>query len=139
MAVLVVPADLDSLSVIRQREREAAQEAGLDGEESYRLTLAVDEIATNIITHGYREAGLQGRLELVADVDERNLTVTLRDTGIAFDPGQAADPRLEKPVEERDIGGLGIFLTVKNVDEYSYRRIGEENCNIFVMHRKPAP
>jgi len=136
MTPLTVPANLDSLAAIRQHVLEAAREAGLDKTRSYRLALAVDEIATNIITHGYDEAGLQGTLEVSSDMDSENLTVILRDSGAAFDPTQVKDPDVDKPVEERGIGGMGVFLTIRNVDKFRYERTGNENRNIFIMSRK---
>jgi serine/threonine-protein kinase RsbW len=137
MTPLTVPADLDSLASIRRHVLEAARQAGLDTTRSYRLALAVDEIATNIITHGYQEAGLRGTLAVDAELDAESLTVTLRDSGAAFDPTRAKDPDIDKPIEERGIGGVGVFLALRNVDQFSYRRVGNENRNVFIMRRQP--
>ena len=60
MKPITVPGTLASLSLIRDYARAAAAEAGLDKKRTYRLELAVDEIATNIVNHGYQEAGLTG-------------------------------------------------------------------------------
>ncbi|HXV96967.1 MAG TPA: ATP-binding protein, partial [Anaerolineae bacterium] len=64
MEALTVPGTLDSLSVIGKYVLTAAATAGLDKKVSYRLRLAVDEIATNIITHGYDEANLEGVIKI---------------------------------------------------------------------------
>jgi serine/threonine-protein kinase RsbW len=134
-----VPATLDSLGAVAEFVMAAAAAAGLDKRVSYRLRLAVDEIATNIIVHGYVEAGLQGALELCADIDDRTLTLSIEDTGVAFDPRQAAVPETDLPLEQRPIGGLGVYLAMRGVDEFLYERIGDRNRTIFKMHLSSAP
>ena len=140
MEPLVVPASLENLEVIRKHVQEAAAAAGLGKKESYRLALAVDEVATNIITHGYSEAGRHGSVGVEARVDAERLTVTLDDTGAAFDPTTASAPDLDTPVEERKAGGMGLYLAIRGVDEFLYKRVGDQNRNIFIMKRKqPSP
>jgi len=89
MEPLSVPGTLDSLGVIREYVKAAAAAAGLNKRASYRLCLAVDEIATNIVTHGYAEAGLEGVVDLRTDIDEKTLTISIEDTGTAYDPRQS--------------------------------------------------
>jgi serine/threonine-protein kinase RsbW len=134
-----VAATLDSLGAIAEFVMAAAASAGLDKRASYHLRLAVDETATNIIVHGYTEAGLQGELELSADIDDRSLTVSIEDTGVTFDPRQAVAPDTDLPLEQRPIGGLGVYLAVKSVDEFLYERIGDRNRTTFKMHLSSAP
>jgi anti-sigma regulatory factor (Ser/Thr protein kinase) len=134
-----VAATLDSLGAIAAFVTAAAAAAGLDKRASYHLRLAVDEIATNIIVHGYAEAGLQGELALSADIDDRSLIVAIEDTGVAFDPRQSAIPDTDLPLEQRPIGGLGAYLAIKSVDEFLYERIGDRNRTVFKMHLSLAP
>jgi anti-sigma regulatory factor (Ser/Thr protein kinase) len=132
------PAVLDSLAGIRAYVQSAAEAAGLDGKATYNLQLAVDEIATNVIAHGYQEAGLQGDLSVEAESTAADLTVTLRDRGAPFDPRTRDLPDeedLAKPLEERREGGLGIFLAFAGVDRFDYRREHDTNINIFVVNR----
>lgn len=138
MKPLCLPASLDSLDPIAAYIVEAATEAGLDPRSAYNLRLAVDEIATNIITHGYEEAGLRGDITVSGDMSEASLTVVLEDSGIPFDPlsqDLPSEDDLKLPLEERSIGGLGIYLVLKGVDAFRYERVGEHNRNIFVMNR----
>jgi anti-sigma regulatory factor (Ser/Thr protein kinase) len=134
-----VPATLDSLDAIAEFVMAAAAAAGLNQRASYRLRLAVDEIATNIIVHGYVEAGLQGALELQAEIDDSTLTLSIEDAGAAFDPRQASAPETDLPLEQRPIGGLGVYLAMRSVDEFLYERIGDRNRTIFKMHLSSAP
>jgi serine/threonine-protein kinase RsbW len=134
-----VPATLDSLRAIAEFVMAAAASAGLDKRASYRLRLAVDEIATNVIVHGYAKAGLQGGLELGADIDDRTLTISIEDTGVAFNPFQAPVPDTDLLLEQRPIGGLGVYLAMRSVDEFLYERVGDRNRTVFKMHLSPAP
>jgi anti-sigma regulatory factor (Ser/Thr protein kinase) len=136
MKPLTVPGALESLGPISEYVMAAAGEAGLDTRSSYRLRLAVDEIATNIIVHGYDEAGLDGDLDIWADIDEHALKISLEDSGAAYDPSRRPLPDdLHLPPEQRNIGGLGVFLALQGVDTFRYERIGSRNRNIFIMNR----
>jgi anti-sigma regulatory factor (Ser/Thr protein kinase) len=139
MEALTVPGTLDSLSVIGKYVLTAAATAGLDKKVSYRLRLAVDEIATNIITHGYDEANLEGVIKIRADIDETALTIYLEDTGAAYIPGQVSKrDDLHLPLEERPIGGLGVYLAIQGVDKFHYERLEGRNQHTFVVHH-PSP
>ena len=135
MGHLVVPGVLTSLSTIAEFVLKAASKAGLEEKAAYRLRLAVDEIATNIITHGYRENNLDGVLELSSIISKKSLTITIEDTAAAFNPLQYAPPdNLDLPITERKIGGLGIYLAIQNTDKFMYERVDGRNRNIFVMN-----
>jgi len=134
MKSLTVPATLDSLGPIADYVMAAAAAAGLDRRASYRLRLAVDEIATNIIIHGYANAGRQGVLGLRADIDDRALTIAIDDTGMTYDPRQAPIPDINLPIEQRPVGGLGVYLAMRSVDEFLYEQLGDRNRTIFKMH-----
>ncbi|WP_017715353.1 ATP-binding protein [Kamptonema formosum] len=138
MQPLTVPGTLDSLKAIANYVLAAADAAGLDKKASYNLRLAADEIATNIITYGYLEAGRSGAVDLRAEVGENTLTVTLEDTAEAFDPllkYAQQKKMLQLPIEQQTIPGRGIILVVESVDKFLYERVGDRNRNIFVMNR----
>lgn len=132
------PGVLDSLSAIRLVVGEAAKRAGLDEPASYRLRLAVDEIATNIIVHGYAEAHLSGAVEVIVRLQSQALTIELEDTADAYDPTQVLSPSsevLQRPMEERPVGGLGVMLARSGVDDFTYERTGGKNRTIFRVRR----
>jgi serine/threonine-protein kinase RsbW len=134
MESLQLPATLDSLKQIREFVRTAADAVGLGQSPTYKLTLAVDEIATNIITHGYQEVGRSGDIHVHAELREGEVEITLEDTGIPFNPLTYANPdNLDAPLAERGIGGLGVYLAQENVDEFRYAFEEGRNRNIFVM------
>jgi len=136
MNQLTVPGKLDSLSQIAQYVLAAAAEAGLGKKASYGLRLAVDEIATNIILHGYEESGSEGDIELQTELCDRNLTVFIEDTAALYDPNEQLLPDdLDQHPHQKQIGGLGVYLAIQGVDKFSYERVGNRNRNIFVMNR----
>jgi anti-sigma regulatory factor (Ser/Thr protein kinase) len=138
MNPLCLPATLDALDEIGKYVIAATTEAGLDIKAAYGLRLAVDEIATNIITHGYQEAGRNGDVTVSGVLTDSSLTIVLEDSGVPFDPLSRALPEeddLNLPLEERPIGGLGIFLVLKGVDTFTYQHEEGRNRNIFVMNR----
>lgn len=132
----VVPGTLDSLGPIRDFVKEAASEAGLDAKRTYRLQLAVDEISSNIVIHGYQEHDRTGDVEVQVALDEQTLTVTLTDSAIPYNPLDRPEPDdLDAPLENRMIGGLGVYLAIRNVDDFQYRFEDGKNHNIFVVKR----
>lgn len=138
MEALKVQGKLDSLGKIREYVKSAAKEAGLEKKRSYNLCLAVDEIATNIITHGYNDNGLEGNIYVETKIDEQSLTIYIEDTAIPFDPKKkevVTQEDLQKSLEERPIGGLGIHLVQESVDKFIYEYKGDRNRNILVVNR----
>ena len=136
MHILTVPGTLDSLGLIRSFVKAAASEAGTDRKRAYRLQLAVDEIATNIITHGYAETGSEGNLELKSWLTDATLTVVIEDTAMPYNPFEQAVPAtLDMPLDERPAGGLGVYLAIRSVDNFLYERDGDRNRNVFILNR----
>jgi anti-sigma regulatory factor (Ser/Thr protein kinase) len=134
MRTLSVPAVLDSLEEIGSYVVHAAAEAGLDSRAAYNLRLAVDEIATNIISYGYGPEG--GSITLRGELSPSRLTIVLEDSGTPFDPlakETVTEEELARPLEERQIGGLGIYLVLKGVDGFRYEYANGVNRNIFEM------
>lgn len=134
MEPLTIPGTLESLGAIAQYVIQAAQTAGLEKKVAYKLRLGVDEIATNIITHGYQEAGLSGDIVCQAEIDPQQLTLTLEDWGTPYDPTQRPEPEIaDIPLEDRPMGGLGVYLALEGVDEFKYERVDDRNRNIFII------
>jgi len=134
MEPLRLPGTLDSLAPIGAYVLEAASQAGLERKIAYRLRLAVDEIATNAVVHGYDTVGEEGDLVISSEIEDGVLTIILEDSGPAYDPFDTPSPDdLDAPLDDRDIGGLGVFLAIQGVDEYRYEWVNEKNHNIFIM------
>ena len=121
---------------IRKYVEAVAQSAGLEQKAVYQLCLAVDEIATNVVLHGYEEAGLNGDLKIGASVEDGNLVIQLEDHGKSYDPNFNAVPNAEdlaQRLESREIGGLGIYLALDGVDDLQYSTTNEGNVHRFIV------
>ncbi|MCF8369986.1 MAG: ATP-binding protein [Bacteroidales bacterium] len=131
-------ATLDVLEPIRELLTQTGQEVGLDKKKTYNLCLAVDEIATNVIRHGYSEAGIKdGEFNLIVAKSDNQLVVTIVDAGTPFNPLEHNVPTAEDltiPLEERPIGGLGVLIARQSVDEFNYEFSGNRNRNIFIVN-----
>jgi serine/threonine-protein kinase RsbW len=138
MSQQVFPGTLDSLAPIRAFVGRAAAAAGLDKTASYKLCLAVDEIVTNIVLHGYQAAGLNGDLRVDAETEPSRLIIRVEDHGRSYDPAQHDVPEaedLQAPLHERPAGGLGIMLARQGVDDLQYTATENGNVHRFIVNR----
>ena len=89
-----------------------------------KIGIAVDEVFSNIARYAYHpEAGdVEIRITVAGDI-----TIEFEDSGIAYDPLAAGQPDITLPAEERELGGLGIFIVKNIMDSVEYRREGEKN------------
>ncbi len=99
------------------------------------LNVALDELLANALSHGLagRYAGV---VTVEVELDEERLTITITDDGPPFDPFGAPAPDTTLSVEERPIGGLGIHLVRRLVDEVRYQR--RDECNEVVLVKQLA-
>ena len=91
------------------------------------VCVAIEEVFVNVAHYAYGDG--EGDVTLGIDFDAESRTVTFRmaDRGIPFDPLKKPDPDITLSAEERDIGGLGIFITKKTMDSVSYAYENGEN------------
>jgi anti-sigma regulatory factor (Ser/Thr protein kinase) len=129
----IFPGTLDSLAPVRAYVAEAARVAGLDSAKAYRLCLAVDEIATNIVLHGYEEAGLEGNIVVETLQEPGQLIIRLSDRGRSYDPALVPEPDLENPLNQGP-GGWGMFLSKTSVDQFTYTSTDCGNVHRLVVN-----
>ena len=128
-----LPADLEYLHDLKDFIIDYASQRGFDERECNQIELAADEILTNIISYAY--PGKKGGIKVLCDTDnDGTLLVQIIDGGIPFNPLEVAEPDVSLALEERKVGGLGLFLAHKMVDHIGYRRQGGEN--ILTLHKK---
>ena len=136
MKALHLPGTLASLPAMGDYVAAAAVAARLSGRAAYQLRLAVDEIATNAVVHGYAKQGRSGTFSISARLQSDKLQVLLQDDSPSYDPRQTPPPQdLDRP-QERPSGGLGVYLALQGVDAYRYEWLDGRNCHYFVMNRK---
>jgi serine/threonine-protein kinase RsbW len=137
MNSITVPAALSSLARISNFVVEATAQAGLDDHAAWQVQLAVDEAATNIIQHGY-EQDTPGEIELSWRVDGVQFAITLRDRGLRFNPAEVPPPNITAPIEEREPGGLGIYLMNRLMDNVRFEYT-EARGNTLIMTKRIGP
>jgi anti-sigma B factor antagonist/serine/threonine-protein kinase RsbW len=128
-----VPAELQNLGVIRRFVQETATALGSDRKAVDDMVQAVEEVAANIVVHGYH--GQPGDIEVEVSLEKAMLVVRLRDRAILFDPTSVPPPDLTLPLEERRLGGLGIHLTRYFTDSMTYR-VTDDGRNELTLRRK---
>lgn len=129
------PAKFDYLDEIRDFVGEIARKGGFGSKEVYNIQLATDEAASNIIEHAY-EGVNNGVLELSCGMQGNTIVIVLVDHGEPFDPSEIPMPDLKADLSERKIGGLGIFLMRKLMDEVRYDSQPGKNSNILTMVKR---
>lgn len=128
-------AKFEFLDEIREFVGGIARSGGFNDKEVYNIQLASDEAASNIIEHAY-EGVSDGILELSCGVNGNAITIILVDHGDSFDPSDVPAPDLKADLSERKIGGLGIFLMRKLMDEVHYEAEPGKNRNTLTMIKR---
>lgn len=106
--------------------RQQAQRYGFDKQLIHKIELPCEEALVNIISYAYPHTA--GKLKIECQINNGRFVVTLRDYGVSFNPIDAEiNPQLNQPIQERKVGGLGIYLIRNVIDEASYQRVDEEN------------
>ena len=136
MAELVVKSDDKYLDSVLDFIHSQIENSNADTKLLMQIDLAVEEIFVNIAHYAYQPGS--GDIKVICQAAENEgspeVRIEFSDEGIAFDPLAKEDPDVTLSVEERGIGGLGIFLVKKYMDFVSYERNG--NVNVFTMTKK---
>ena len=134
--LLTLKNDLSELARIAKAIEAHGESRGWPVKWILNLNLSLDELITNTVSYGYQDTDEHEIRVTLAD-QSGSLVVVLEDDGIAFDPFTAAPaPDLEASVEERRIGGLGVYFVKTLMDEATYQRLDSHN-RITLIQRTP--
>ncbi len=131
MLKLTIHNDLSEMTALEPFVDQMSEEYGLDMAFSFQLHLALDEAVSNVVNYAYGE--LQGmpvtiEAEKSTDNDRSSLVIRIIDNGLEFNPlEEAPEVDVTLSAEERQIGGLGIFLIRQVMDEVRYERLSDQN------------
>ena len=134
MKIVQFAAKFEYLDEIREYVGEIARQGGFGDKDVYNIQLATDEAASNIIEHAYEHI-TDGILELACSVRDDLITIVLIDHGESFDPSEIPLPDLKADLSARKIGGLGIFLMRKLMDEVHYE-VKPNEGNVLTMTKR---
>ena len=121
-----VPAEAAQLPALMGLLGEFCSETQLAPAHQAAFELALEEIFTNIIKHGTRP-GIVPWVELSLAAAANGLTMTFEDDGPQFDPLSLPEPDVTASLEERPLGGLGMYLVRRMMDAVDYQRVGTRN------------
>jgi anti-sigma regulatory factor (Ser/Thr protein kinase) len=127
---LRLPADMASLAPFTEFAREAAQAAGLPPAALDKLELVLEEALVNVFRYAYPDPGGEAALGFEV-VEPGCIGFEVRDGGQEFNPLDRPDPDLHASLEDRPIGGLGIYLIHTLAEEVQYRRVDRQNVLSF--------
>lgn len=126
------PAEVEQLDNATDFITSALEEAGASMKTVTQVSVAFEEIFVNVAHYAYR--GGKGNVKVGLGISDDTATIILKDSGKPFDPFSKEDPDITLSAEERDIGGLGIFMTKQIMDECRYEYI--DSTNIVTLKKK---
>lgn len=137
---LSLEATIDNLDEVTGFVEGVLEEAGLSMKQIMQINLAVEEVYVNIAHYAYGKLDPDGNVvpdsgtgpaEIILDTDDSRVLLTFVDEGTPYDPLKKEDPDTTLSAEDREIGGLGIFMVKKLMDDVSYKY--EEGKNILTL------
>jgi len=131
MNTIELPAIMDNLEEGIDFILAGIEQAGVDQKMLFQLRLACEEVIVNVINYAYPDS--KGSMQISYDISDNELEVVVSDSGVHFNPINKEDPDLSIPLEDRKIGGLGIFLVRNIMDQVEYSR--EDGRNILTMRK----
>ena len=132
---LLIATDLDELQKVNAAIEEIAAEENWSPDVTFQIGLAIEELGVNIVNYGHDDDKAH-EISIVISSEDEAITIEIEDDGNAFDPLQdAPEPDLDAEVEDRTVGGLGIYLVRTMMDEVRYERQQNKNCLTLVKRR----
>lgn len=127
---ITLAAELESLEKFRNFITSCCSKYAIPSETVLDLKLAVDEACTNIIEHGYKGTD-PGSIILSFRIEPGRILVQITDFGHVFEPASTPKPDVEAALEDREMGGLGLFLIYQTMDNIDYQSSEEGNMLTF--------
>ena len=131
---ITLPAAVENIGKITAFVEGKLEERDCPLKKTMEISMAVDEIMANVAMYAYAPGTGDVTVQFGFEEASRTASVTFIDGGVAFDPLAKEDPDVTLPAEQRKIGGLGIFLVKKTMDEVTYKR--EDEKNVLCIRKK---
>ena len=131
MKKLVLDAVIKNIEQVTELVNQQLEEMDCPLKAQLQVDVAVDEMFTNIASYAYPDGVGQASVQVEPNVNPHGVRITFTDRGIPYNPLLKEDPDVTLSAAERKIGGLGIFLVKKTMDEmlYDYR----DGCNVLTI------
>ena len=136
MKRLSVKATVESLDEVQSFIDQVLEEIGCSMKAQMQIDIAVEELFVNIAHYAYPEGDGDAAVEIETNADKSCVKITFEDRGIPFDPLAHEDPDVTGSAEERSVGGLGIFMVKKSMDDMSYEYKDGKNLLTIIKNYK---
>lgn len=120
MEELTVDATVESIPVITEFVDEQLEQLGCPMKAQAQIDIAIDELFSNIVHYAYHPGVGPATVRVEVVEEPLSVVITFIDQGVPYDPLAKADPDITLSAEEREIGGLGIYIVKKNMNEITY-------------------
>ena len=131
---ITVAATVENLEAVATFVDACLEEVGCSPRAQIQIDVAVDELFSNIAYYAYPQRTGEVTLRLAATEEPPCAILTFIDSGVPYDPLSRADPDTTLSAEERQIGGLGIYMVKKSMDAVSYAY--EDGKNILKITKR---
>ena len=138
MKELTLQATLENLTQVTDFLEQELESAGCPMKAQIAISIAAEEIYVNIAHYAYAPETGEATVRIEIRDDPTAACISFIDSGVAFDPLAKADPDVTLSGEERGIGGLGIYMTKKSMDDVRYARTDGKNVLTIVKNFEPA-
>ena len=132
MTVKTFPAKTEALNDVLGFVEETLESLDCSMKIQMAVSVAIEEVFVNVAHYAYGDGEGDVTLGIGFDADSRAMTFRMADQGVPFDPLKMPDPDITLSAEDRDIGGLGIFITKKTMDTVTYAYENGENILTMV-------
>ena len=129
---IIIKNEIAELERVAVFVEEVSQLLSLDSETTMNLNLALEEVVSNVILYAYPQK-MGENIIIKASSDDNILVFTITDKGDEFDPTKVEDADITLAAEDREIGGLGIFIVKNIMNEVTYQRLDGKN---ILTHKK---
>jgi sigma-B regulation protein RsbU (phosphoserine phosphatase) len=128
-----IPNRLSQIDTVNDQMGAFCEDHGVGHDVVMKLSLVFDELLNNVISYGFQDEDEHG-IDVGVELLGNRLMVTISDDGVPFNPFLREEPDISLSIEEREIGGLGIHLVRKVMDEYSYKRRVNQNVVTLIKY-----
>jgi anti-sigma regulatory factor (Ser/Thr protein kinase) len=127
---ILIKNNLSEIERLSKAVAEFGEKNNLSSEVIYDVRLALEEVVSNIINYGF-EDNYEHQISIEMNLQGETLTMKIKDDGKPFNPLEVKSTNLDKPFDEREIGGMGIHIVRKLMDKILYKR--EEGNNVLQL------
>ncbi|MCH5258609.1 MAG: ATP-binding protein [Lachnospiraceae bacterium] len=134
MKELTIDATVDNITRVTAFVDEQLEELGCPVKAQMQIDIAIDELFGNIAHYAYNPDVGPATVRVEVVKDPMAVIITFIDNGVQYDPLAKADPDTTLSAEEREIGGLGIYMVKKSMDEITYEYKNGQNILRIKKH-----